>query len=107
MKPREKTAPAVREMTAAIEQPPEDELDVIERHRRRGHLLRRWALISVALATFLALSEADRVYFEEGNLWTSWGTVPFGFVFLIFPVEYAVSTIWTLLTCQRLLRGEE
>jgi hypothetical protein len=83
------------------------ELDRAAIHRQRGHLLRRWALISVALATFLALSEADRVYFEEGNFWTSWGTVPMGFIFLIFPVEYAVSTIWTLFTCQRLLRGEK
>jgi len=92
-------------MDPAQEKPP-DLLDLVESRRQRGHLLRRWALISVALATFLALSEADRVYFEEGNIWTSWGTVPFGFVFLIFPVEYAVSTIWTLFTCHRLLRGE-
>jgi cellulose synthase/poly-beta-1,6-N-acetylglucosamine synthase-like glycosyltransferase len=84
-----------------------DAFDLAERQRQRGQLLRRWAIIAVALAAFFALSEADRVYFEEGNIWTSWGTVPIGFLFLIFPVEYAVSTVWTLLTCHRLLRGEK
>ncbi len=93
--------------TAPIALPPQDPLDVALSQRQRSHLLRRWALISVALAAVLALSEADRVYFEEGNLWTSWGLLPLGFVFLIFPVEYAVSTIWTLLTSHRLLRGEK
>jgi hypothetical protein len=99
--------PAREAATTTPGQPPQDLLDVVERHRQRGYLLRRWAMISIAVGIFLALSEADRVYFEEGNIWTSWGTVPIGFVFLIFPVEYAVSTIWTLMTCSRVLRGEK
>jgi hypothetical protein len=106
---RDKPTPALRleSATAAVGPPLQDHLEIVASRRQRGHLLRRWAIISVTLATFLALSEADRVYFEEGNFWTSWGTVPFGFVFLIFPVEFAVSTIWTLLTCSRMLRGEK
>jgi hypothetical protein len=105
----EQPAPArqVEGVATAIEKSPQDPLEIVASQRQHGHLLRRWALISVALAAFLAVSEADRVYFEEGNLWTSWGLVPIGFIFLIFPVEYAVSTIWTLLTCHRLLRGEQ
>jgi cellulose synthase/poly-beta-1,6-N-acetylglucosamine synthase-like glycosyltransferase len=97
----------MNEARATIAQLPQDDLDVAESRRQHSHMLRRWALISVTLAAVFALSEADRVYFEEGNLWTSWGTVPFGFVFLIFPVEYSVSTIWTLLTCYRVLRGDK
>jgi cellulose synthase/poly-beta-1,6-N-acetylglucosamine synthase-like glycosyltransferase len=72
-----------------------------------AHQLRRFVLITLALAMGLALEEAGRVYLLTGNVWTTWVGLPIGTAFLIFPVSFAVSTIYHSIYSMRILRGDQ
>ncbi len=72
-----------------------------------AHELRRIVLGTLVLAVVLSVGEAGRVYLQTGNVWTTWGTLPLGVVFLLFPASFAVSTLWHCLYNMRILRGEQ
>lgn len=72
-----------------------------------AHELRRFVLASLALAVALALGEAGRTYLVTGNIWTTWGMVPIGIVFLLFPTSFTVTMLWHTFHSMRVLRGEE
>lgn len=72
-----------------------------------AHELRRFVLASLSLAFALALGEAGRTYLHTGNIWTSWGMVPIGTVFLLFPTSFAVTMLWHTFRSMPVLRGEE
>src|SRR6185436_10988867 len=42
-----------------------------------------------------------------GNIWTTWGAVPLGIVFLLFPMSFTVTMIWHTFRNMGVLRGEE
>ncbi len=72
-----------------------------------AHELRRFVIISLALAVALALGEAGRNYLITGDIWTTWGLLPVGVVFLLFPTSFTVTTIWHTYRNMGVLRGEE
>jgi Glycosyl transferase family group 2 len=72
-----------------------------------AHELRRFVVASLAFALALALGEAGRTYLHTGNIWTSWGMVPIGTVFLLFPTSFAVTMLWHTFRSIAVLRGEE
>lgn len=72
-----------------------------------AHELRRFVLVSLSFALALALGEAGRTYLHTGNIWTSWGMVPIGTVFLLFPTSFAVTMLWHTFRSIPVLRGEE
>ena len=53
-----------------------------------AHELRRFVVLSLLLAFTLSLGEAGRTYLLTGNVWTTWGMVPIGTVFLLFPASF-------------------
>ena len=72
-----------------------------------AHELRRFVLGTLALAVVLSLGEAGRIYLQTGNVWTTWGVLPLGVAFLLFPASFAVSTLWHCFHNMRILRGEQ
>jgi|GEM_PF-1381206 len=72
-----------------------------------AHKLRRIILITLAIASALAIGEAGRVYLLTGNVWTTWGVLPLGVLFLLFPAAFAVTTMWHCCCNMRILRGEQ
>ena len=72
-----------------------------------AHELRRFVIISLALAVALAVGEAGRNYLITGDIWTTWGLLPLGVVFLLFPTSFTVTTIWHTYRSMGVLRGEE
>ncbi len=71
-----------------------------------AYQLRRFVIASLALAITVALGEAGRTYLLTGNIWTTWGAVPLGVVFLLFPTSFAVSMVWHTVRNMGVLRGE-
>ena len=63
----------------------------VSRRRPRAPPLRHHPLV---LAFALALGEAGRIYLITGNIWTTWGVVPLGTVFLFFPASFTVTMLW-------------
>ena len=72
-----------------------------------AHELRRFVVVSALLAFALALGEAGRTYLHTGNVWTTWGMVPIGTVFLLFPASFLVTVLWHTFKSMRVLRGDE
>lgn len=72
-----------------------------------AHKLRRFVLGAVALAAVLSLGEAGRSYLLSGNVWTTWVAWPLGAMFLLFPMSFAVGTLWNCCYNMRILRGEQ
>jgi cellulose synthase/poly-beta-1,6-N-acetylglucosamine synthase-like glycosyltransferase len=72
-----------------------------------AHELRRFVLVSLALAFILAFGEAGRLYLLSGNVWTTWCAVPLGTLSMLFPVSFAVTLLWHTWRNIRVLRGEE
>jgi cellulose synthase/poly-beta-1,6-N-acetylglucosamine synthase-like glycosyltransferase len=72
-----------------------------------AHELRRFVVVSLVLAFALALGEAGRTYLLTGNIWTTWGMVPIGTVFLLFPASFLVTVLWHTVKSMKVLRGEE
>ncbi len=72
-----------------------------------AHELRRFVLVSLALAFVLALGEAGRTYLLTGNIWTTWGAVPLGTIFLLFPSSFTVTMLWHTFRNMGVLRGDE
>jgi hypothetical protein len=72
-----------------------------------AHELRRFVLVSLALAFAFAVGEAGRLFLLTGNVWTTWCQVPAGMLSLLFPVSFAVTALWH--TCRHIgvLRGDE
>ena len=70
-------------------------------------MVRRSAIITCLLAFLLAGWEASRLYFETHNAWTSWGMIPLGFVFLLFPMSVLVNSCWIIFYVAPVLRGDE
>jgi hypothetical protein len=72
-----------------------------------AHELRRFVLVSTFAAFALALGEAGRTYLLTGNIWTTWGAVPFGTIFLLFPTSFTVTMLWHTFRNMAVLRGDE
>jgi cellulose synthase/poly-beta-1,6-N-acetylglucosamine synthase-like glycosyltransferase len=72
-----------------------------------AHELRRFVLGTLAFAAALSLGEAGRVYLITGNVWSTWVTWPIGAMFLLFPVSFAVNTLWHCFYSMPILRGEQ
>jgi Glycosyl transferase family group 2 len=72
-----------------------------------AHELRRFVLVSLALAFAFAFGEAGRLYLLTGNVWTTWCQVPLGMLSLLFPTSFAVTALWHTCRNIRVLRGEE
>lgn len=72
-----------------------------------AHELRRFVLVSTFAAFALALGEAGRTYLLTGNIWTTWGAVPFGAIFLLFPTSFTVTMLWHTFRNMAVLRGDE
>ena len=72
-----------------------------------AHELRRFVLVSLFAAVALALGEAGRTYLLTGNIWTTWGAVPFGAIFLLFPTSFTVTMLWHTFRNMAVLRGDE
>jgi cellulose synthase/poly-beta-1,6-N-acetylglucosamine synthase-like glycosyltransferase len=69
--------------------------------------LRRFVLVSLALAFAFAFGEAGRLYLLTGNVWTTWCAVPLGMLFLLFPASFVVTVLWHTCRNIRVLRGDE
>lgn len=72
-----------------------------------AHELRRFVIISLVLAVALAVGEAGRNYLITGNIWFTWGLLPIGIVFLLFPTSFTVTTLWHTYHSIGVLRGDE
>lgn len=85
----------------------EEPVDAVSPFLADAHELRRFVIVSLALAVALALGEAGRTYLITGNIWTTWGAVPLGALFLLFPTSFTVSMVWHTWRNMAVLRGEE
>src|SRR5690606_1956882 len=72
-----------------------------------AHQLRPIVLSTLVIASALAIGEAGRVYLLTGNVWTTWGVLPLGVLFLLFPAAFAVTPMWHCCCNMRILRGEQ
>lgn len=89
-----------------IELEAEETVETVSPFLADAHELRRFVLVSLTLAFTLALGEAGRTYLLTGNIWTTWGAVPFGTIFLLFPMSFTVSILWHTFRNMDVLRGE-
>ncbi len=85
----------------------EEPVETVSPFLADAHELRRFVIISLALAVALALGEAGRTYLITGNIWTTWGAVPLGTIFLLFPTSFTVSMVWHTYRNMAVLRGDE
>jgi cellulose synthase/poly-beta-1,6-N-acetylglucosamine synthase-like glycosyltransferase len=85
----------------------DDDAKVVPVFLADAHELRRFVLGTLALATVLSLGEAGRVYLITGNVWTTWAMSPIGVMLLLFPVSFAVNTLWHCFYSMPILRGEQ
>jgi cellulose synthase/poly-beta-1,6-N-acetylglucosamine synthase-like glycosyltransferase len=85
----------------------EEEAKAVSVFLADAHELRRIVLGTLTLAVVLSLGEAGRIYLQTGNVWTTWGTLPLGVAFLLFPASFAVTTLWHCFHNMPILRGEQ
>lgn len=90
-----------------IEFEAEETVETVSPFLADAHELRRFVIVSLVLAFVLALGEAGRTYLVTGNIWTTWGAVPLGTIFLLFPMSFTVSIVWHTFRNMAVLRGEE